>query len=218
MKLFFRASLVLASACLMSACGSLLPSPPPTPSFFTLSSSAVKVLREQAARSDGPSLLVNPMRASSGFDSTHMVYTRSPQQLEYFARSEWADTPARMLGALLVEVLSDELLPRAGAAAAVGAVNLGAVVQAPTSAITDFSIDTDLIRLQQNFSVQPSTVRLTLRATLIQTGTRRVLAVREFDATLPAPSDDPRGGVQAAQAASLQVMKEVAEFCKAALR
>jgi cholesterol transport system auxiliary component len=208
MKSSLRFAMLLGVALWMSACSSLLPKAPPTPSFYTLGSVGNKAPRDQKLGPTGPTLLVNPMRAASGFDSAHIIYTRSPQQLEHFARSEWADTPARMLAPWLVEVLSTELTRSA---------SVGAVLLAPSSASSEYAIDTDLIRLQQDFSVQPSQVRLTLRVALIQTTTRRVLAVREFDATEPAATDDPRGGVQAAQIVSARVLLEVAEFCKTAL-
>jgi cholesterol transport system auxiliary component len=209
MKTQIRISvLLMVLASLLSACSSLLPSPPPTPSFYTLRSSVKAAPVNQSVKVTGPTLLVNPMRAASGFDSTQMVYTRQPQQLEHFARSEWADTPARMLAPWLVQVLSTELTRSA---------SVGAVLLAPSSAASEYAVDTDLIRLQQDFNVQPSQVRLTLRVALIQTTTRRVLAVREFDSTEPAATDNPRGGVQAAQIVSARVMLEVAEFCKLAL-
>lgn len=205
MKSALNSVLMMVTAGLMSACGSLLPSPPATPAFYTLSSGAGHAQVVQIDLAKGPTLVVNPLRAAAGFDSSYMVYTRSPQQLEHFARSEWADTPARMLAQWMVEVLSRELTRTSAA---------GAVLLAPTPAVSDFALDTDLIRLQQDFSTQPSRVRLTLRVSLIQTSSRRVLAVREFDATEPALSDDPRGGVQAAQAVSAKLLQEVAEFCK----
>ncbi len=226
MKTLLRSALMLMCVSLIAGCASLLPSPPPTPSFYMLGSSAHKASRSPGANATdpkptGPTLLVNPLRAASGYDSARMVYTRSAQQLEHFARSEWADTPARMLAPWLVEVLSDELLSdelmsgelmKGASARAVGAVLL-----APSSAMSELTLDTELIRLQQDFTVQPSRVRLTLRVALIQTTTRRVLGVREFDATQISQTDDPRGGVAAAHGVSKRVLQEVAEFCKVAL-
>ncbi|MBC7715316.1 MAG: membrane integrity-associated transporter subunit PqiC [Pseudorhodobacter sp.] len=220
--------LIFVMAFVLAGCGSLLPSPPPTPSFYRLGSVG-PALRDQPLSAIGPTLLVHPMRAASGFDSTHIVYSRSPSQLEHFARSEWADTPARMLAPWLVEVLIAELVGSEGKGGSGssgssgssgnsgGSGGVGAVLLAPSSALNDYSLDTDLIRLQQDFSVQPSQVRLTLRVSLIQTSTRRVLGVREFDASQPSATDDPRGGVQAAQAAAARVLQEVAQFCKRAL-
>jgi cholesterol transport system auxiliary component len=208
MKSSQRCAVFFASVFLLTACGSLLPSPPPTPTFYALSNTALTTPQDPTVKAVGPTLLVNVMRAAPGFDSAHIVYTRSPQQLEHFARSEWADTPARMLEPWLVQVLSSELTRSA---------TVGAVLLAPSSAASEFALDSELIRLQQDFSVQPSRVRLTLRVALIQTTTRRVLAVREFDAAEPTATDDPRGGVHAAQVVSGRVLQEVADFCKVAL-
>lgn len=209
MKLVLRCLWMVVLTSLLTACGSLLPSPPPTPSFYTLGRTEKTAPLEEAVQTTGPVLLVNPMRAASGYDSTHMIYTQRPQQIEQFARNEWVDTPARMLASWLVQVLSSELTRSA---------LVGAVLLAPSSAVIEYVLDADLIQLQQDFGVQPSQVRLTLRVALIQTKTRRVMAVREFDATEPAKTDDPRGGAQAAQTAVARVLLEVAEFCKLALQ
>ena len=77
---------------------------------------------------------------------------------------------------------------------------------------------TDIIRLQQEFQTRPSRVRFTLRATLLDEKTRRVVAWREFDATVPSVTDDPYGGVLAANLAVQSVLKELAAFCAEQLR
>ena len=59
----------------------------------------------------------------------------------------------------------------------------------------------------------PSRVRLTLRATLIDTAMRRVVASREFDAEVVAVHDDPSGGVAAANETARRVLAAVATFC-----
>jgi cholesterol transport system auxiliary component len=60
--------------------------------------------------------------------------------------------------------------------------------------------------------MQPSRVRFTLRATLVENKTRRVLAGREFEAVAPASSDDPYGGVVAANQAVRTVLENLAQF------
>jgi hypothetical protein len=51
-----------------------------------------------------------------------------------------------------------------------------AVVQAPSFVAADLRLDTEFVRLQQDFGVKPSRVQFTLRAQLIDVGARRVLA------------------------------------------
>ena len=54
---------------------------------------------------------------------------------------------------------------------------------------------------------------MTLRAVLVNTTSRRVLASREFEASVAASSDDPVGGVVAANQAVQRVLGELAAFC-----
>jgi cholesterol transport system auxiliary component len=59
-------------------------------------------------------------------------------------------------------------------------------------------------------------VRFTLRAQLIDVDARRVLASAEFDETEVAPSDDPYGGVLAANRALARLLERLAAFCAVA--
>ena len=133
-------------------------------------------------------LIINPPHAAAGFDSQRIIYVREPHKLEYFAHSEWVEPPARMLGPLLVAAIE-----RSGA--------FRAVVLTPGAAAGDWRLDTEIIRLQHEFQTRPSRVRFTLRATLVDDRTRRVIAVREFESSIAATSDDPYGGVVAANRA-----------------
>ena len=144
-------------------------------------------------------LLVTSPRTESGFDTTRIAYTRSPLTLEYYSKSQWADTPARMLTPLLVRALESTGMFRA-------------VLTPPIAANADLQLDITLIRLQQEFLQRPSRVRLTLRVCLIDISANRVLASRLFEIHEPAPSEDAYGGVQAANAAVTGTLREIAEF------
>ena len=56
-------------------------------------------------------------------------------------------------------------------------------------------------------------VRLTLRAYLVDNTTRQVLAWREFDQGVAVASEDPYGAVVAANRAVQTVLGELADFC-----
>jgi cholesterol transport system auxiliary component len=152
-----------------------------------------------------PTLIVNPPHAAAGFDSPHIMYVREAHKLEYFAHNEWVDPPARMLAPLLVAAIDNT-----------GAFR--AVVLAPSVAAGDLRLDTEIIRLQQEFGTQPSRVRFTLRAYLVEDKSRRVLAWREFEAAVPAASENPYGGVVAANGAVQSVLDDLAAFCAGAVR
>lgn len=183
---------------------SLLPKPSQQPSLYSLNNAPNDTQSAQAAAPrpatvSRPTLIVNLPRAAAGFDTSHIVYLRAPHQIEYFAHNQWVDTPAQMLAPLIVRALE-----RSGA--------FSAVLLAPTAAAGQLKLDTEVVRLQQEFGTAPSQAHFTLRAVLLDSATRRVVAVREFDASVPAPSEDAPGGVSAANLAVQRVLGELAEF------
>lgn len=195
------AALLAALLVLLGGCAtSLLPKPAEQPALYALNDTAPPAAAApHAAAASRPTLLVNPPRAAAGFDTRHIVYLREPNRIEYFAHNQWVDTPAQMLAPLVARAVE-----RSGA--------FGAVLLAPTAAAGELRLDTEVIRLQQDFGTAPSQVRFTLRAVLLDTRTRRVIGVREFDASVAAPSDDPQGGVAAANEAVQQVLSELSAF------
>lgn len=204
------ASLLVAGLGLLAGCGaSLLPKPAPPAALFALDDAgpfAVPIAVPFAAVSlpqpgaSAPTLLVSTPRAAAGYDSSHIVYQRQAHGIEYFAVNQWVDTPAQMLAPLMVRSIE-----RSGA--------FRAVLHAPAGVAGELRLDTEIVRLQQEFGNPPSRVRLTMRAVLVDTATRRVVASREFEAVVAASSDDPYGGVVAANGAVQQVLTELARFC-----
>lgn len=130
-----------------------------------------------------------------GFDTPQMAYQKLPLELEYYATHRWADTPVRMLRPLLVQSLEPAFR---------------AVMQTPGSA--DLRLDTELIRLQQNFTGQPSQIRLTIRAQLIDMRRKQVIATTLFDEYEDA-GNDAYSGVQAANRALERTLSQLAHFC-----
>ena len=195
----------LAGVCLavlaLSACSVLQPKASTPPSFYALEYTGPAATPPGArdALSSGPTLVISPVRAASGFDSQRIIYLREPHKLEYFALSEWIDTPARMLGPLMVQSIE-----KTGA--------FRAVVMTPGSAGGELRLDTEIVRLQQDFQTKPSSVHFTLRVYLVEEKTRKVVAWRAFDAQVPAGSDDPRAGVVAANRAVQSVLAELSQF------
>jgi cholesterol transport system auxiliary component len=186
-----------------TGCSLLKPTAMPPPVFYTLDTTHGAPPPPAAATA--PTLIVSPTTAAAGFDSQRIIYVREPHTLEYFAHSEWVDPPARMLTPLLLAALESS-----------GAFH--AVALTPSAAHGELRLDTEIIRLQHEFQTRPSQVRFTLRAYLVESTTRRVLAWRELDAVAPAASEDPRGGVVAANRVVLKVLEELSAFCAETVR
>jgi len=194
---------------LLGGCSALLPPPPPPDNIYLLEAKMAPISPPVSTPDDARSspatqhqivLAVSMPRARAGFDTAQMVWVRQAHGLEVYSRNRWADTPTRMLAPLLVQALEHS-----------GAFH--AVVQIPSTVSATLRLDTELIRLQQDFSVQPSRVQLTLNAQLIDINTRRVIASAEFDETENAATEDAYGGVRAANLALERLLVRLAAFC-----
>ena len=205
MRQLSHRGVVLAPLLALVGCSVLRPAATPGPVAYTLNAATPRTTPAPRASATAPVLLVQPTRAAAGFDSPRILYRRETHRLEAFAYSEWAEPPARMITPLLLDALEHT-----------GAFR--AVVVSTGAAAADYRLDTELVQLLQDFSAAPSRVVVRLRATLVQEATRRVHAVRQFDIALDAPSDDPAGGVSAANQAVAQLVREVATFCSEAIQ
>jgi cholesterol transport system auxiliary component len=87
------------------------------------------------------------------------------------------------------------------------------VVQVPSRVPADVRLDTELVRLQQDFATQPSRVELALRAQLIDLRSNRILAEMQFEEAETAPSEDAYGGVIAANRALQRMLARLVDFC-----
>ncbi len=197
-----RSAAMILVASLLCGCSMLLPvkSAPPTLYSFDSPQTVVQLASAATATPGAPTLIVSIPRAASGFDSQQIVYIRQAHTFEYFRQSQWADAPTAMLAPLIVAALE-----RRG--------QFSAVMQSPTSAAGQLRLDVEIVRLQHEFLQLPSQVHFTLRAHLLDTASRQVVAWREFDAVVPSASEDPYGGVIAANRAVREVIEELARFC-----
>ena len=185
----------------LGGCSVLHPSSPVQAQFYALQSEPTPLSPPPALVSGRklPTLIVNPPYAAPGFDSSRIIFVRADHQLEYFAHSEWVEPPARMLGPLLVAALENTNA-------------FAAVVLMPASAAGELRLNTELVRMQQNFQTQPSRSQVAVRVHLIDDRTRKVLHWQEFRAEVVATSESPQGSVAAANAALQKVLKDVAVF------
>ena len=191
----------------LSGCASLLPKAVAAPTLYALqaaeaNSTAISTMPSaiSATPRAAATLVVNTPRASAGFDSQHIMYIREPYKLEYFAHNEWIDTPARMLHPMIVSSVG-----KAGA--------FKAVVPASIGATGELTLDTEIARLQQDFSTRPSRVVFTMRAYLLDSQNRKTIAWRELETVVAAQSDDPIGGVLAANRAVQMALTQITDFC-----
>ena len=128
-----------------------------------------------------------------------MAYVTRPYEIQFFARHQWVEPPARLLAPLLGEALERDGRLQAA--------------QSGESVAPALRLETEIVALQQEFTAHPSQLRFTLRARLLDGSQGGVLATAAFEAVEPSPSEDPYGGVIAANRAVARVLDGVAKWC-----
>ena len=146
-----------------------------------------------------PTLLVSLPQPAPGFESQRMAYEQVPHELRYFATSQWVDSPARMLAPLITTTLE-------------AGKEWDSVVQLPSVVRGDYRLDISQVALVQQFTQQPSRIRLTLRAQLMTVFDPRVIGTRSFEFREEAPSEEAYGGVEAAHKAVGRFLVELKQW------
>ncbi|MDP1574290.1 MAG: ABC-type transport auxiliary lipoprotein family protein [Coxiellaceae bacterium] len=189
--------LVVFLTLLLSGCG-LKPLPVKPSMQYTFTTwPKTSAFPEKAATNK--TLLVSMPIAAPGYQSSKMIYVTVPYELKAFADHRWVAPPAD----LLLPLLSNRLRT-------VGYFK--AVVTAPFAGSTNYQLNTELLTLQQEFMRPESSVRMAVEVTLVRTDTGAVVANRVFEVTVPANSNDPYGGVLAANTATHRLLDKIALF------
>lgn len=176
-------------ALLLAGCTTLSP-PAPVSYRLELDPATVPTLPPQG----GVLLLARP-QAEAGADTRGIAYRTAPHQIRYYTRSRWADTPPRMLAAVLAAALE-----RSGLFAAV--VDDGRLA-------ADYLLTTQLLRLEQIVTEDGAgAFLLRLRMQLIRLPERSLLGSWLIETQAPTTADDAAAGVAAANQALAQAVVE----------
>jgi cholesterol transport system auxiliary component len=134
-----------------------------------------------------------------------MAYLKRRYEVEYYATSQWADTPARLFAPLLVQALSRSGVWRA-------------VIPLPGAVRGDYRLDSYGFAVRQEFLQQPSRVRVTARMQLVELRGSGVVGDRSFEVVEDAPSEDAYGGVLAANRAAAAMLAQVVSWAEGCMR
>jgi len=190
---------LIAMICGVSGCDVLSPIKTYPVATYTISDWHTETqVRATKPRSHSTLLVTTPV-ASPGYTTSQMMYVTIPFKLRAFASHQWVAPPNQLLLPLL-----------AGRIEKTGYFD--AVMTPPFSGFSHFQLDTRLLLLQQEFLKPVSEVHVIMRATVLNLTTNRVIATRLFDMTVPAPENDPYGGVVAANKAASEICNRMAQF------
>jgi len=174
-------------------------SPPVRSYLFTIDSAAD---RWPSCTSSHGVLVVSLPQEQGGTNTSGIAYLLRPHEIHYYAYNQWAENPARLLMPLLVQAMEKTNC-------------WGTVTHGAAAVRDDFRLDSEILQWQQEFFSNPSRVRLSFRAQLVDSQKREVIAARRFEIIDEAPSNDAYGAVIAGNRAVNRLLGEIAEWLKA---
>lgn len=145
-------------------------------------------------------LLISLPETRPIYNTTQMAYRLRPYQIAYFSQNDWAETPPHMLHPLLIQTLT----------------NTGyfkAVVEPPYIGQYDYTLNTEILEIFQDYSCRTPVFILSVRAQIIKTSSNRVINSEQFMVVEPIPQSSPYGGVFAGNRATVIILDRIAKFC-----
>ena len=162
-----------------------------------------KSLNQGASRTKLSLLITTPV-AEPGYESSKMIYVKTPYRLQAYSRNRWVAPPAYMLLPIFEQAMRN-------------ARYFHAIVTPPFSGITNFRLDTKIMALQQEFITPQNRVLLVVKATLLNNATNRIVATRTFKVVVPVKGSAPYSAVLATSSAANSASKKIARFVVGAL-
>jgi cholesterol transport system auxiliary component len=146
-------------------------------------------------------LLVSQITSNSWLDTSHMAYQLNDNEINYFAENQWIAPPAELLQPIIINALISSNLYRA-------------VVPAPFNGNYDQRLEIQLLEMQQNFIQKPSVYEMTLQVQLVDRVSQKIINSQRFHIIAPALTDNPEGGVIAADRAVEEFIAQLVQFLK----
>ncbi len=144
-------------------------------------------------------ILVSHSQAISGYQTEQMLYSDKPYQISSFVKNSWISPPAGMLTPLIAQSLEQSNF-------------FFAVASGPDADKTDYRLDTQIIELQQNFLTKPSQIEFIVQASLSHIEDNRLVSSHTFVIRTPCASNNPYGGVVAANQTIQTFTKELTKY------
>lgn len=185
--------LLAAVMLLLSACS---PVKLPVTNEYQLNAYSSKQLAKKPKSS---TILITAPEAMADYQTEQMLYIDKPYKLEAFAKNAWTSPPAEMLYPLLMQSVQ-----RSGF--------FHAVTTTAYADEADYRLDTQLIRLHQNFLQKPSVLEFAIKVSLTHIADNKVIGSQIISQHIPCSMNTPYGGVIAANKASQAITAAVAQF------
>jgi cholesterol transport system auxiliary component len=192
-----RALAALPVAALAQGCSLPVPGQGPPPELYRLTPKST--FREDLPEAEWQ-LVLEPPVADAGLNTTRIALQRSPTQIEYYARSGWADRAPLMIQTLMIESFENSK-------------KIVSVGRESVGLRADFILKSELRELQAvyyNGGLPEAWV--SINAKLVQMPRRAIVASRSFDARVKAEVDRLPEIIAAFDDASGKVLRRLVEW------
>ena len=142
---------------------------------------------------------VSPPQSIRALDTDRILVSAPGGRISYFADSAWSDRLPRLVQSRLVEAMQDS-----------GAFR--AVLTSQDRVDGDYAIATEIRAFQIDVGNGRSAATVTIFAKIVDERRGKVIATREFSASVPTGKDDPAAGVAALQEGFNQVASELVRW------
>ncbi|CZJ04609.1 TPA: hypothetical protein I9781_002458 [Legionella pneumophila] len=190
---------VLSSVCFILGILTLMSCSPvkvPVTNEYQLTAYSTK----QLTRKPRPiTIQVTVPEAVAGYQTEEMLYMKKPFKLEPFVKNAWTSPPADMLFPLLVQSLQSSGY-------------FYAVTSSPYSEEADYRLDTQVLKLEQNFIKKPSVLEFSAKIVLTHISDNQIIGSRIVSLQIPCSQDTPYGGVIAANQATFRFTATATDF------
>lgn len=166
-----------------------------TTTYYTLSLGEVP-----SAKTSKGVLAVNMLKPVSSLQSTSMIYSKQPLEINKFALSKWNATPDNILKNLLVEAFTR--------------TNIFKGVTSSLSNNPNWVMNVRILDWHQQFITRPSSVRVSLVVDVFSVAERKILASRIFEQTIVCQEENAKGGVIAYNQAMAELIPAVIKFVR----
>lgn len=183
---------VLVFALMLSGCLGLGKE---TPAVVNYVLQDLRVGTEQVAP-DSRSLLVLDTSATGFYDNENLVYSRAPGTRGQYQYARWTERPGKRFSDLLQKRLATQS-------------GFASVTTAGGQVRGDLLLDTELSEFYHEAATSPGTVRVQLRAELIDLKTRKLLSRQWFERSVPIASFDAVGAAAGFNQATTGVLDDV---------
>lgn len=195
--MMMKTAIAVLTLALLSACSMF--SPVKTEPSTTYMISTVPIGKTAKPRLP-INLLVTAPQANSIYNTSSIAYSTHLYEIAYFAKNRWIEPPTQMLYPLIIKTLENTHRFRHVSSYS----NYGSY---------DFTLNTYLVKLQEDYSHYPYSVNFILKAEIINNHNNKIIATQEFSVNEPLRQNTPYSGVIATNQATAILLQQLAQFC-----